>query len=114
MVALADLHRAASAPLPRPGAAEDRRLHTVPASVDPCGGEQPDGGPVGALRERCAAVIDAELARLAGRSSLDRAELETVADALRRLADSLLLDRVRDAHLEPPVLAALFDLERTC
>ncbi|MBA9002495.1 hypothetical protein [Thermomonospora cellulosilytica] len=119
MVALADLRRstpasAPSAPSHRPGATEDRRLHAVPASADPRGGERPDGGPAGALLERCTAVIDAELARLAGRSTLDRDALETVADALHRLADSLLLDRVRGAHLEPPVLAALFDLERTC
>ncbi|REE97004.1 hypothetical protein [Thermomonospora umbrina] len=75
---------------------------------------EPDTGPPEALRRRCATVIDAELTRLAHRTSLDGEELAVVAGALQRLADSLLLDRVRAAHCEPPLLAALFDLETTC
>lgn len=64
-----------------------------------------------AVRSRCEVVISAELARLARRTSLDGADLAVVAGALYRLADNLLLDRLRAAPPERVAdLLALNDL----
>ncbi|SEG72758.1 hypothetical protein SAMN04489712_11032 [Thermomonospora echinospora] len=106
MVALADVPRAESRP---PSAPALDAAHTLAPDEG-----RPDGDLPAALRDRCAAVIDAEVTRLARRTALDCAQLAIVTGALHRLADSLLLERVRAGHCEPSLLAALFDLETTC
>lgn len=89
------------------------RSASLAASVSPT---------VVALRAKAASVVDAELARLAGRvGSLDAAALDEVAKSMRRVTDKLLHDptvRVKELAGAPgadtyeDALRVLFDLDQ--